>query len=403
MRAGTGRIRRSRLRRVAAAAAVTAVIGAGCASHDARGASSAPSNMTLRQSALATTRPATWIGHAFHAPSSAPRIPVPPPAACAEVRSPLWLGRPANVIARDGGASANVGGTELWAFSDTVFVPSEGSDSLRSATAAWAPPAAPTHVVDGGDASCIPTQFVPYTPAELAFNRAAASPNNRIALWTHSVIPLDDGSGLLVFGITHFKGDWNFEAMAQGLAIVRPGESQATRLPVQLFDAPSPFAATVSAMRDAGFIYLYACPTRRGYENLCEVARVPVTQFMIQSAYQYWNVDAWSSVPPSVATIPGSTAGMSVAWNPRLSEYVALIQPLGPDVEYRTAPAPQGPWSPPRRLFTERAPVTGFNYFIRQHPELSPDGGRTLVLTYSRPTMTGPCCEVDVATAQVEP
>ena len=54
----------------------------------------------------------------------------------------------------------------------------------------------------------------------------------------------------------------------------------------------------------------------------------------------------------------------------------------------RSAPAPEGPWSRPVQAFKAMAPVgdPGWVYDALPHPEVSPDGGRTQYVTYSRST-----------------
>ena len=53
----------------------------------------------------------------------------------------------------------------------------------------------------------------------------------------------------------------------------------------------------------------------------------------------------------------------------------------------RTAPAPQGPWSGPVKLFDAQEPEGGgWVYDALAHAEYATDGGLTQIVTYSRST-----------------
>jgi hypothetical protein len=79
--------------------------------------------------------------------------------------------------------------------------------------------------------------------------------------------------------------------------------------------------------------------------------------------------------------VPGSTSGFSVIYSEALGVFVAASTPgFSADVELRTAPAPEGPWSDAVVAWTAPSPI----YAVYLHPELA--SGRELVVSYSRST-----------------
>jgi hypothetical protein len=102
-----------------------------------------------------------------------------------------------------------------------------------------------------------------------------------------------------------------------------------------------------------GFIYSFGTPSGRG--GAAFLSRVPARSLPDLTKYQYWNGDSNSWVPadPSKATpiFPGPVGEMSAQYNSYLKQYLVLYTNGGSnDVVARTAPAPQGPWSPEQML-----------------------------------------------------
>jgi Domain of unknown function (DUF4185) len=100
------------------------------------------------------------------------------------------------------------------------------------------------------------------------------------------------------------------------------------------------------------FIYSFGTPSGRG--GSAYVARVLPGYVPDLTRYEYWNSDSNSWVPsnPGAATpvIPGPVAEMSGQFNTYLKQYLVLYTNGANDVVARTAPAPQGPWSPEQVL-----------------------------------------------------
>lgn len=102
-----------------------------------------------------------------------------------------------------------------------------------------------------------------------------------------------------------------------------------------------------------GYIYTFGTPSGRG--GSAYLARVQPNSIPDLSKYQYWNGDAnghWVTGDPGAATpvFPGPVAEMSGQYNSYLKQYLVLYTNGANDVVARTAPAPQGPWSPEQML-----------------------------------------------------
>jgi len=101
--------------------------------------------------------------------------------------------------------------------------------------------------------------------------------------------------------------------------------------------------------------YLYSFGTPSGRGGSAYVARMLPGDVPDLRKYEYWNSDSNSWVPsnPAAATpvIPGPVGEMSAQFNTYLKQYLTLYTNGGNnDVVMRTAPAPQGPWSPEQLL-----------------------------------------------------
>ncbi|MCU7926114.1 MAG: DUF4185 domain-containing protein [Candidatus Thiodiazotropha sp. (ex Dulcina madagascariensis)] len=78
---------------------------------------------------------------------------------------------------------------------------------------------------------------------------------------------------------------------------------------------------------------------------------------------------------------------MSVSYNPYINRYIAIYnEPMDRAVMFRTAIAPEGPWSRAEKAFDAIPPDNdiGWVYDALHHPEYDQDGGQTIYVTYSR-------------------
>jgi hypothetical protein len=118
-----------------------------------------------------------------------------------------------------------------------------------------------------------------------------------------------------------------------------------------------------------GYLYSFGTPAGRG--GSAYLARVPQGFVPDVTKYQYWNADNGSWVPnePSAATpvIPGPVGEMSAQYNSYLKQYLVLYGDGGNNIVARTAPAPQGPWSPEQTLVSSMQ-IPGGVYAPYLHP-----------------------------------
>ncbi|MBS4728178.1 DUF4185 domain-containing protein [Mycobacterium sp. SM1] len=118
-----------------------------------------------------------------------------------------------------------------------------------------------------------------------------------------------------------------------------------------------------------GYVYSFGTPAGRG--GSAYLARVPQNFVPDLTKYQYWNGESNTWVPnnPGAATpvIPGPVGEMSAQYNNYLKQYLVLYTNGANDVVARTAPAPQGPWSP-EQLLVSSFQMPGGIYAPMIHP-----------------------------------
>jgi hypothetical protein len=101
--------------------------------------------------------------------------------------------------------------------------------------------------------------------------------------------------------------------------------------------------------------YLYSFGTPPGRSGAAFLSRVQPGALPDLGKYQYWNGEGrgWVPVDPGAATpiFPGPVGEMSAQYNDYLKQYLVLYTNGGNnDVIARTAPKPEGPWSPEQPL-----------------------------------------------------
>ena len=119
-----------------------------------------------------------------------------------------------------------------------------------------------------------------------------------------------------------------------------------------------------------GYLYSFGTPSGRG--GAAFLSRVPRTragphQIPILERRQRGH---WVPVNPGAATpiFPGPVGEMSAQYNTYLKQYLVLYTNGGSnDVVARTAPAPQGPWSP-EQLLVSSFQMPGGIYAPMIHP-----------------------------------
>ena len=130
--------------------------------------------------------------------------------------------------------------------------------------------------------------------------------------------------------------------------------------------------------------YVYSFGTPAGRDGSAYLARVPEGFVPDLAKYQYWHGDAggsWVPANPAAATpvVPGPVSEMSAQYNNYLKQYLMLYCNGANDVVARTAPSPQGPWSPEHVLVSSMQ-MPGGIYAPYIHPWSS---GKDLYFTLS--------------------
>jgi len=139
----------------------------------------------------------------------------------------------------------------------------------------------------------------------------------------------------------------------------------------------------------AQYIYIYGGKedwTQGPAGRQAIVARTRPQQILQFSDWQFWDGSCWQKDFQAAAGLfPAAPTEYSVSYLPALGKYVAVYTEMGlsPNILIRFAPAPEGPWSEPCRLY--RCPETRWdpNYFCyaaKGHPEISADN--ELIVTY---------------------
>jgi hypothetical protein len=300
----------------------------------------------------------------------------------------------ATVVGRDGGPGGALGGRLLWTFGDTFLGarnPVDNSNVL-SATAGWSAPDAPLALVQPVDAGGFPAQFIPYTAAELAQNQAA--PLDGWGLWPGMMIDTGAAEGLVVFQRIKRTAGSGFDSQGVGTARIAVDATVATRIAGDLFAPPEPLFLPQSVID--GQVYAVACaPAFLSVD--CKLARAPVAEAGNRAAYQFFDGAAWQpDVTRAAVVLTGGGGVPTLSWNPWLGQYLAITgRPLDSAVQLRTADRIEGPWSAPTELPASADGSTGlyaptgadaYNYAIVEHTALRSADGRSIVISYSRPT-----------------
>lgn len=294
-------------------------------------------------------------------------------------------------VGRDGGQGGLLGGRLLWTFGDTFLSaqnPVDGSNVL-TATAGWSTPGDPLALVQPVDMGGFPAQFIPYTAEELAANQT--DPLNGWALWPGMLIDTGAAEGLVVFQRIKRTDGSGYDSMGVGTARVAVDATVAVRDPGDLFAPPEPLFMPGAVVDEHALAF--ACANAGFLAVACKLARAPVAQAGERAAYTFHDGAGWQPDVALAADVLTVFSGPpSITWNPYLERYLAVSgKILDSTIELRTADDVAGPWSAPVTIETGEAYLApldpdAFNYVIIEHEALRSADGRSIVLSYSRPT-----------------
>lgn len=156
-------------------------------------------------------------------------------------------------------------------------------------------------------------------------------------------------------------------------------------------DEPHFGVAFLYDQRD-GFVYIFGT-VNESEGHRAYVARAAPGDVDRPEAYEFFaGAERWSRDPSTGAPLfGGMPSEMSVSFNAYLGAYLAVHSlDLTGKIVARTARHPWGPWSDPVELWQVTPPTRQYPlpyafpliYAGKEHPQLSPDGGRTIYLTY---------------------
>ncbi|MBI5502196.1 MAG: DUF4185 domain-containing protein [Deltaproteobacteria bacterium] len=303
---------------------------------------------------------------------------------------------------RDVGFSAMLDGRSVWVFGDTLFV-EPAADGLRWRSSSWSwttdadssDGVGPFEHAMGSDDR--PLQLLPHTAEELAWNLAHEGEGctagdlcgSRLTPWPQAVVSAPDGGSALVFyadmetgmGTGDGEGGWDFRAIGGSVAVWADPGAPASRVLPPLFGREEP-SWGAAAVRVDDLVYAYAC------EPGCRVARVPFERAGERGEWTFWDGAGWSADWRRAVAVFDGAPLFSVHWSGYFGAFVAFyMPPAEEEIVLRTAPAPQGPWSGPRRVGRGEPGQGGaWDYALIAHPELAREGGRIEILSYTRPT-----------------
>jgi hypothetical protein len=200
-------------------------------------------------------------------------------------------------------------------------------------------------------------------------------------LWPLSGLHIGPNLHLFLYRMrANGEGAFGFETVATVLGTVDNPDDPPGAWRIGLKDVPHSFGT--ASVRAGGYAYLYGVEPGR----CARVSRVAETRLADVAAWRFWNGTSWTgTAADAVSVFPSAPTEMSVS--PHGDGYAAVTSGplLSPEIQIRTAPRPEGPWSDPVTLFTcpeARWKKGYFCYAAKAHPELDPTG-RTLVISYA--------------------
>ncbi|HLB23998.1 MAG TPA: DUF4185 domain-containing protein [Dehalococcoidia bacterium] len=288
----------------------------------------------------------------------------------------------------DGGISLVVGDRTWWLFGDTLFL-AESGKQIEQNSIAWSQELRP----DG----CPRLQY--YAPDGVAL--PFLPKDGSLTVWPTGAWPVDDHSFDFYTAYVYGSGPYAYTIGEMGLARLDTETMRVTVLARRLWDESSGFPSRVLLAQpveigDDGKLRV-VLHTEAGTKYL---ARAAAERLAEAEAYEYWDGAKWSRSATDAAALWEQAEarenveklatfenGASIAWNESLRTYVAMVNIGYAEVGARTADRLEGPWSAPVRwldclAFAEpRVPTC---YSPLQHPQMSADGGRTIVTTLTR-------------------
>jgi hypothetical protein len=292
---------------------------------------------------------------------------------------PIWLGS-------DGDYSCDLGqGRVLWLFGDTLIA----RDAARNQSNAYF-----IHnslaIETGYDPS---KAFIQFYWGQLNGQPNAFFPQDGVE-WFWPAGCARVGQGLIIFAGRVENdgppGPTSFVGVGDEAFFIPDADADPTTWQPQDAHAPNlgtPLNLGTAVMINGDFLYVYG--TRDGYSHdyvilrfgLSDATAGDLSKGEFFTHHQWISASSMNGLPDTIFDFGAPES--SVNWESRLGEFL-MTQTEGYDattLAFRSAPAPEGPWTNPRTFFRppESYAPNAFDYAGKGHPELI---GADFVVTY---------------------
>lgn len=219
--------------------------------------------------------------------------------------------------------------------------------------------------------------------------------------WLFDGVQTSRGLYFFLTRVKHLGGEgaFSFKLTGMGLAHVSnsaddPGKWSVTqrKLPFARFDDEGSALFGSATLKAGAHVYIYGIQSSRndsgGRTNNMIVARVPEGEFGDFSAWRFLSGGKWGQDWERCdGLFAGIATEFSVSFVPSLQHYAAVYTGAGISgiIEMRLAPAPEGPWSDPVKVYEcpDKDWHSGaFAYAGKAHPELA-TAPNELIVTYA--------------------
>jgi len=323
-----------------------------------------------------------------------------------------------HVLGRDGTWSAAINGKSYWSFNDTSMnaANAEGENFISN-TRAWSDNLNASNGINLDnnhvDSIGMPTEFMPFTADETAFNTAHGNQSGcstttdplcgeSYAIWPGPVIAVPNsttGEAYHFYLLIQRGGSisaWN--VIGVGIAhelngvLTRPILTPGTTHPTLMWQGTTLTPTTYGGggMLQGDMVYMTGCDQMNAFGyHMCNMATVPLANILTPGAWTYWNggTQQWVTDPTQATMLfYGGAAGNTLFFNPALNEYMTIYsETYSNNLAFRVAPAPWGPWSDEQDFFTGLSTIGANNandYAAQPHPEFQEQNGLVQYVSY---------------------
>jgi uncharacterized protein DUF4185 len=319
-----------------------------------------------------------------------------------------------DIWGRDEAYSASFQGYSIWLYGDT-FLQNQDVSGRTALSNTWSYTTdfdasnGITGFQERVDSVGSPSWLIQETPDEHSFNLAHGGDGSSCqvqpcgvgwSIWPSAMITDPVSNHGLVFYTVQSTDPSGFKGVGSSVAIwssfdqlpVRPTFSPVIVAdhPDLMFGQNEPTFGSAAVISN-GVLYVYGCGNSLdGLDKGCRLGKVNPATVQDRATWLFYSGGTtWSSSVSQAVPVFDGLDILSVSWNSYLERYIAVYSsPLSQNsqnVEMRTSPAPEGPWSDELLLFTAMSPVDGgHTYDAQAHSEYDANGGQTIYVTYSR-------------------